>query len=792
MSDAPATPAPSPAPPADPAHAPGLPASLLQAAAVGILGVAPGGTVSHANPEATRILGHAPDTLAGRPLGDLIGPPAGDDAQPAGASAIEMTLRDGAPRQGRGMAIGANGIPSLPLEYTVSALVEEGRITGAAVTLRDGAQGRVEGGDEHDLRLAEALGERTRRILESITDAFFALDHDWRFTWLNDEAEHLLARSREELMGRGIWDEFPAAVGTLFQQEYERAVREQRPVGFEAYYPPPLDATYEVRAYPSDDGLSVYFRNVSERIEAQRAVRESEERYRSLIEATSAIVWTAPASGEFGGEQPGWSAFTGQTAAQYTGTGWMACVHPDDRAHTAAAWTQALEARRPYETEHRLRRTDGEYREMWVRAVPVLHADGSIREWVGVHTDITEEKRVEAALRRSEESYRFLADTIPQLIWTTLPDGYHEYYNRRWYEYTGLSFEETRGSGWNDVLHPDDKERAWARWRHSLDTGEPYSIEYRFKGRDGVYRWFLGQALPFRDEDGRILRWFGTCTDIHDQKEAAQERDRLIAALDVERSRLGEVFREAPALILVTRGPEHRIEMANPPYRRLVGGRDIVGLPVRQALPEVDGQGLFELMDGVFRTGEPVTGSEMPVSLDRGAGTPEEGFINFVYGPLRNSLGEVEGILVHAVEVTDQVRARRQVERLEERLRLALESADIGTWDFHPRTGVLNWDERCKRVFGLRADDPVDYGVFLSRIHPADRARTDGLVQEALDPHGPGGYDTEYRVLWPDGTTRWVRAAGRAFFRGVGPGRQAVRFTGTVLDVTDRRQAEEE
>ncbi len=533
MSHAPVTP-PSPAPgPVPPFSA----EALLHAASGGIVGVAPDGTIALADAEAARILGHAADDLAGRPLADLVTPLATGDAQPAFA----MTLRDGAARRGGGAVVRPDA-PRMVVDYAAAAVVQGGRITGAAVTLREAdARGSAAGAASTDAqRLEETLNERTRRILESITDAFFALDHQWRFTWLNDEAEHLLSRTREELMGRGIWDEFPAAVGTRFQEEYERAAREQQPVQFEAYYPPPLDAWYEVRAYPSDDGLSVYFQNINERIAAQRALQESEERYRSLIEASSAIVWRTPASGEFGGPQPGWSAFTGQGPEAYGGMGWMGCVHPDDRAHTAEAWRRALETRGLYETEHRLRRADGEYRDMWVRAVPVLHADGSLREWVGVHTDVTDEKRVEAALRRSEESYRFLADTIPQLVWTTLADGYHEYYNRRWYEYTGLSYEETRGSGWNDVLHPDDKDRAWERWAHSLQTGDPYSIEYRFKRHDGEFRWFLGQALPFRDGDGQILRWFGTCTDIHDQKRAGEERERLIRDLETSNRELDQ------------------------------------------------------------------------------------------------------------------------------------------------------------------------------------------------------------------------------------------------------------
>jgi PAS domain S-box-containing protein len=269
---------------------------------------------------------------------------------------------------------------------------------------------------------------------------------------------------------------------------------------------------------------------ITARKAAEEKLRRSEERFRSLVGATTAIVWTTPASGERAGGQPEWGGFTGQTETEYRGWGWTAAVHPDDRAATAAAWARALDERMPYEVEHRVRRHDGEWRWMQARAVPVLEADGTVREWVGVHQDVTERRTAEEALARSEEDYRFLADTIPQLVWTTQPDGYHEYYNRRWYEYTGLSYEETKGAGWNAVLHPDDRDRAFARWRRSLETGEPYSIEYRFRRHDWCFRWFLGQALPMRDGDGTIVRWFGTCTDIDDQKRVEEERERAVEA----------------------------------------------------------------------------------------------------------------------------------------------------------------------------------------------------------------------------------------------------------------------
>ncbi len=112
-----------------------------------------------------------------------------------------------------------------------------------------------------------------------------------------------------------------------------------------------------------------------------------------------------------------------------------------------------------------------------------------------------------------------LADSMPQMVWITRPDGYHEYYNQQWWDFTGTSWDEARGEGWNAILHPEDRHRALERWEHSLKSGEPYEIEYRIRrARDGEYRWFLGRALPQHDERGKVIRWFGTCTEIHEQK----------------------------------------------------------------------------------------------------------------------------------------------------------------------------------------------------------------------------------------------------------------------------------
>ena len=138
------------------------------------------------------------------------------------------------------------------------------------------------------------------------------------------------------------------------------------------------------------------------------------------------------------------------------------------------------------------------------------------------------------ALRESEEKFRAIANSIDQMVWSTRPDGFHDYYNDRWYEYTGVPHGSTDGEGWSGVFHPDDQERAWNMWRHSLATGEFYRIEYRLRHHSGQYRWVLGSAQPVRDESGTITRWFGTCTDIQDIVDAREVLARSRGELEKE------------------------------------------------------------------------------------------------------------------------------------------------------------------------------------------------------------------------------------------------------------------
>lgn len=153
------------------------------------------------------------------------------------------------------------------------------------------------------------------------------------------------------------------------------------------------------------------------------------------------------------------------------------------------------------------------------------------------------------ALQSAGAAFHALADTMPQIVWSTMPDGSHDYYNAQWYAFTGVPEGSTDGDGWADLFHPHDQERARERWNHSLTTGEPYEVEYRLRHHSGEYRWMIGRALPILGQDDQIRRWIGTCTDIEEQKRTALQNEILSRELS---HRIKNIFSVISSLIGLT------------------------------------------------------------------------------------------------------------------------------------------------------------------------------------------------------------------------------------------------
>jgi PAS domain S-box-containing protein len=224
-------------------------------------------------------------------------------------------------------------------------------------------------------------------------------------------------------------------------------------------------------------------------------------------------------------------------------------VHPDDRDAIRQQIDAAIAERGELRAQYRVQRPDGEI--VWVLALGrISGGDGSgPLRLPGISIDISAQRRAQEALAGSEAKFRAIADSMPQMVWSATPDGLHDYFNARWYEFTGVPEGSTDGERWNDIFHPEDQARARERWRHSLSTGEPYQIEYRLRHHSGQYRWTLGRALPIRNRDGHITRWFGTCTDIHETKIAAEEREVIAQELS---HRIKNIFSVLGSIISLT------------------------------------------------------------------------------------------------------------------------------------------------------------------------------------------------------------------------------------------------
>lgn len=228
----------------------------------------------------------------------------------------------------------------------------------------------------------------------------------------------------------------------------------------------------------------------------------------------------------------------------------------DDLARVQADIETALGGEGEFKSEYRVRNSRGEERWIVARGQVYFDAAGAPTRFPGVVVDLTDRKKTDAALAsvatrlsESEAQFRVLADAMPQMVWSTRPDGFHDYYNARWYEFTGVPAGSTDGEGWNDMFHPEDQPRAWARWKRSLETGEPYEIEYRLKHHSGVYRWTLGRAVAVLNDEGEITRWFGTCTDIDELKRLEQGRELISQELS---HRIKNIFAVITALIALS------------------------------------------------------------------------------------------------------------------------------------------------------------------------------------------------------------------------------------------------
>ncbi|WP_229467465.1 ATP-binding protein [Massilia sp. Mn16-1_5] len=388
------------------------------------------------------------------------------------------------------------------------------------------------------LRQANA---RMENMLESLTDAFCAVDFDWRITYVNGRALQLLAplnKTREGLLGKRLWDEFEELNGSNLATELERSMR-TRETGSREFFYPRLAVWIEARMYPSPDGLTLYFHDVTRRRADQQALIDGNSRLQVALAAGRLGDWRWDAASD--------RVSLGERAAEILGLApdtplaWpelRARLDEPDRETVRREVLHAFASHSDLNIECRLLPDGGQAR--WIALVGRAdYANPALRDSVtgmtGVMQDISSRKNAEDSLRQSEEVLRALANTIPQLAWMAQADGAIVWFNERWYEYTGTTPDNATGWGWQDTVEPDALPAMLEHWRASIRSGAPFEMEYPIRGADGQYRWYLTRVNAVRDRNGKVVRWFGTNTDVDQVKrveQALREESKVLELLN--------------------------------------------------------------------------------------------------------------------------------------------------------------------------------------------------------------------------------------------------------------------
>ncbi|WP_018261584.1 PAS domain S-box protein [Methylobacterium sp. WSM2598] len=506
--------------------------------------------------------------------------------------------------------------------------------------------------------------------------------------------------------------------------------------------------------------------------EARRESRRSEERYRAVFEnAVDFAVIVLDLEGRITDWNEGATRILGWSPEEMLGRHAETFFTPEDREAGILdhELQSALTAGRGIDERWHLRRDGSRF---WAsgQMMPLRDEAGVATGFVKILRDRTQQREAGVALEESELRYRSLVEVSPQVVWFGDAEGNITYCNSYWYDYTGLPPDEVAEASWTEAIHPDYRQRVRDAWLAAAREGDTYEVEFPLRrGADGQYRWFLSRGRPVRDEAGGIQSWIGVSIDIHERK-LAEQRFRALTEL-------------APSIIWFS-DPDGRISYLNDRWYAYTGQTPEQAMPFgwAGALHPDD----VEPLQGVWARARVRNEFYEGEARFRGRDGAYRWFLVRAE-PLRDERGEVLGWIGTDTDIHDRRQAEEALREAEDQLRLAIEAANLGIFDHDLRTGEITWDARARTLFGVGPNAPSTRETLRGAIHPQDFEQVRSDLQAALDPAGPGIYETEYRTVGlEDVVERVISARGRCMFEGGVP----VRLTGALRDITAKRRAE--
>ncbi|HEX5105071.1 MAG TPA: PAS domain S-box protein, partial [Pirellulaceae bacterium] len=656
-----------------------------------------------------------------------------------------------------------------------TALIEDGKLIHTRSVTRDITSRK---------RAAEARA-LLAAIVETSDDAIISKSLDGVILSWNAGAERLFGYTAAEAIGQSITFIIPPerqqeepmilerlrAGRRIEQFETVRVAKEGRRIDVALTISPVLDRLGRVVA------ASKVARDITARKRAEEALRESEERFARFMQHLPGLAWIKDAEGRYVYVNHSAEKAFQKPAAELYGKTDEEVFPPATAAAFRENDRRALATKTGMQTTETLEHEDGLVRHSIVSKFPILDADGSVVLVGGMAIDVTERIRAENALRESEARFRLLADAAPVMIWISGIDKLCTWFNRPWLDFVGRPLEQELGDGWMAHVHPLDLQRCLQCYAAAFEAREPFSLEYRLRRHDGHYRWVLDTGIPLRDAAGEFTGFIGSCLDITDRKQAE------VTLRESEARKTAMV--QAAIDCIITMNHHGRIVEFNPAAERTFGysreqalGREMVELLIPKALRERHRRGLARFL----ATGEgPILDQriEMPALRADGTEFPAELSVTRI---------AAEGPPVFTAflrDISERKRAEESLKESEQRLRLALDAGRMGTWEWDIASNSVAWSPGLEAIHGLAAGSfPGTFEAYQQDIHPEDKEQVLGSIQRTLQEGKD--YHIEYRIVWPDGSLRWVEGRGRLVRDDQG---QPLRMVGVCTDITSRKHA---